>query len=137
MKIHSTHYNSTLITLAPDCPVRVGTVPPLRKTPSIANYQYDYLSQQPYQYQSDDLLFDIHTLRKAIPAAEQEEARRAFFGKPQACLRTSPLAKLYGWGIHFDAMGAIALVGAETDHYQQLLADEQVHKVPAMRSSKG
>lgn len=137
MKQHTTNYTSTLITPAEDCPVQEGMVPPLRGAKkSIANYQYDYLSASPYHYQSDELLFLIHALRKAIPEAEQEAAKTAFFAKPQACLRTSPLAKRYGWGIHHQGDGTIALVGSETPAYQRFLADDTVQKVAAMRSSK-
>jgi hypothetical protein len=38
-------------------------------------------------------------------------------------LHVSPLAKRYGWGIHNNAEGKIALIAVESPEYAQLLND--------------
>jgi len=56
---------------------------------------------------------------------------------PHACLRASPLVKTYGWGIHHDSEGKVALVGRQTDEYKKLVQDRDVEKVAGMRSRRG
>ena len=136
MKTHSTNYFDTLVEIAEDCPEKAGIVPPMRgQKKSVANYQYEMLMDHPYIYTSDEVFFTIYALRKEIPSAEWEAARTEFFSKGQPCFRSSPLTKRYGWGIHSDDHGKVALFGAETAEYQQLLADEKIKKVKAMRSA--
>ena len=53
-------------------------------------------------------------------AAEGEAIRAAFFAKPHPCLRASPLPKRYGWGVHYDAHGRIALYAMESEDYRRL-----------------
>lgn len=82
------------------------------------------------------MLFDVHASRQSIPAEERQEAREGFFVKDQACLRSSPLGKRYGWGIHHDDAGRIALVGVNTEEYDRLAADPAIKQVKAMRSKR-
>jgi len=51
-------------------------------------------------------------------------------------LRVSPLAKRYGWGIHNNADGKIALIAVESPAYKQLLDDTGTTKIKAFRSSR-
>jgi len=90
----------------------------------------------PYKYTSDDIFFQIYANKNNLPKAEYEQAREQFFSKPQPCFRASPLTKMYGFGVHSDSNGKIALYGLETNEYQQFLADTKVKKVKAMKSSK-
>lgn len=136
-KVHSTNYYNTLIEVAEDCPATESTIPPTKNKKMIANWQYEYLAEQPYQYTSDTILFNIHAQRKAIPEEELEAAKLAFFSKGQACFRASPLPKRYAWGIHSNADGKLALVAKRSESYQALLADENVKKVKAMRNKRG
>jgi len=62
--------------------------------------------------------------------------REQFFSKEQPCFRTSPLTKTYGFGIHSDSNGKVALYGMETKEYQQFLADTKIRKLKAMKSNK-
>ena len=48
----------------------------------------------------------------------------------------SPLAKRYGWGIHNNADGKIALIAVESAAYKQLLDDPGTTKIKAFRSSR-
>lgn len=132
----STNYFNTLIEVAEDCPATVGKVPPIKKKKSVANLQFEMLFERPYVLSSDEVLFAVHATRKQIPEADWEAAREAFFSKGQPCFRASPLTKRYGWGVHSDAEGKLALYGVESDEYARLVADDSVVKKKAMRSKK-
>ena len=141
--MHSTDYQDTFIAIAPDCPVAQGTVPPTSAKPSAASLAYQLIQSQPYQLSSDDVLFTVYADRLQIPPQDRQAARVAFFSKPQACLRASDLGKRYGWGIHCNTDGKVALVGAETAAYQALLSgqlpDQPAHRVTvkyAMRTRR-
>lgn len=135
--MHTTNYYNTLIEIAEDSPTETAAIPPVKgDKKSIANLQFEMLYEHPYEFTSDDVLFTIHAERKEIPAEEFEEARALFFSKGQACFRASPLTKRYGWGVHSNAKGKIAVFGAETDAYQKLVADASIKKVKAMRSKR-
>jgi len=137
MKEHTTNYFDTLIEIAEDSPVKQAEIPSIKgDQKTIAYIQYELLIDHPYQYTSDDLIFKCHALRKEIDPVEWQEARADFFSKGQACMRASPLTKRYGWGVHSDHSGKIALVASESDEYHNLQKDQQVQKVKAMRSKK-
>jgi len=137
MKTHTTNYTNTLVEVAEDCPCHQGEMPPLRgDKKSIANLQFDLLFEQPYQHTSDDIFFAVFALRKDISKREMKEQRAIFFSKGQPCFRASPLTKRYGWGIHSNAEGKVAMFGMETKAYQELLSDHEIKKVKAMRSKR-
>lgn len=136
MKVHSTNYENTFIEIAEDCPIAKGEMPPIKAKKSVANHQFDLLYENPYQYTSDDIFFTVFATRKAIPKSEWPEARAAFFSKGQPCFRASPLTKRYGWGIHSNAAGKVAMYGAETKEYQGFVKNEALRKVKAMRSKR-
>lgn len=133
----TTNYASTFIRVADDCPVDAAEEPPARgNAPTVAALQFALLSAHPYDLTSDDVLFEVHATRKSIPEQERHAAREAFYAKDQACLRSSPLAKRYGWGIHHDADGRVALVALGSDDYQALADDPEVKQLKAMRSKR-
>ncbi len=68
--------------------------------------------------------------------AEHNKTREQLFSKGQPCFRTSPLTKTYGFGIHSDKNGKVALFGKESNEYQKFLADKNIKKVKAMKLSK-
>jgi len=137
MKIHTTNYFNTFIEIAEDCPVLSGETPPNRgDKPTVAGLQHGLLSRHPYQYSSDDILFFVFALRRGIPEGEQEEQRQEFFSKGQPCFRASPLPKSFGWGVHSNSEGKIALYSRDSDEYARFLADDTVTKLKAMRSKR-
>lgn len=133
--MHTTNYVDTLITVAPDTKAHVAVSPPQGKG-SVAERQFTLLSGHDYEMTSDDVIFTVFADRQDIAVDERDAARALFFAKGQPCLRTSPLAKSYGWGIHSDAQGCVALVGVGSERYQALLADAAVAKKAAMKSSR-
>ena len=136
--MHTTNYTHTFITAAPDCPVLQAQEPALKAgRHTIASLQFALIKQRPYELSSDDVLFQVYAIRNELTDSELEAARQQFFSKGQPCLRTSPLGRRYGWGIHCDAHGRVALYAVESEAYQRLASDPGLKQVPAMRSRKG
>src|SRR3546814_814398 len=136
MKTHTTNYFDTLIEVAEDTKVTTGTKPPSKAAKTVAERQYELIAHHPYRYTSDDVLFQVYADRYDLTKAEYAQARVQFFSKGQACLRASPLTKTYGFGIHSDSEGKIALYGVETAAYQKLSANREIKKVRAMKDRK-
>ena len=137
MKTHTTNYTNTLIEIAEDSPVSKAVIPVVKnEKKTIANYQFEKLSKQPLKYTSDELLFEIFAERNDISSSELEQEKQNYFSKGQACLRTSPLAKKNGFGIFHNQNSKVKLIPAESEEYQQLLKDDSIKKVKAMRSKK-
>lgn len=137
MKVHSTNYLDTFIAVAEDCPAVIGEVPPRKgDEKSVANIQFDMVSQNPYQFNSDDIVFQCFLAKKGFANAQLQAERELFFSKGQPCLRCSPLTKRYGWGIHCNKDGKIALYGVETEEYKKYSTDDKLKVLKAMRSKK-
>ena len=136
MKIHTTNYFNTLIEVAEDTKATCGIKPPTKDKKTVAEMQYELIAKNPYRYTSDDILFQVFADRNALKEAAYRQAREQFFSKGQPCFRSSPLTKIYGFGIHCDHNGKVALYGMETAEYQDFLADTQIKKCKAMRSSR-
>ncbi|NLR59364.1 hypothetical protein HGH93_14705 [Chitinophaga polysaccharea] len=136
-KIHTTNYQDTFIEVAADTKAVNGTRPPSKgDKKSIAELQYELIAKHPYQYTSDDVLFLVFAERNDLTKAAYKQAREQFFSKGQACLRASPLTKTYGFGVHCDSHGKVAIYGVETPAYENFVADERLKKVKAMRSKR-
>ncbi|HRO74862.1 MAG TPA: DUF6157 family protein [Crocinitomicaceae bacterium] len=136
-KIHTTNYFNTFIEVAEDTKVACGTKPPSKADKkTIAEMQYALLAENPYKFTSDEVLFQVFADRNDLTQAEYDQARQQFFSKGQPCFRTSPLTKTYGFGIHTDNNGKVALVGMETEQYEQFQNDSTIKKVKAMRSKR-
>jgi hypothetical protein len=134
--MHSTNYTDTFIEVAADCKAAVGTVPPEKAEPTVARMQFELIQNNPYRYTSDEIIFAVHAARNGI-APEELEARQAeFFSKGQACLRASPLAKTYGWGLHHDSEARVALYARGSEEYDRLRADGSLKQLKAMKSSR-
>jgi hypothetical protein len=137
MKIHSTNYYDTFIEVAEDIKVTCGTIPSSKgEKKTVAEMQYELISANPYKYTSDDIFFQVFADRNDLTKAEYEQARVGFFSKGQPCFRASPLTKTYGFGVHSDSKGCIAIFGCETEEYQRLLNDESLKVIKAMKSRK-
>ncbi|MDB5309056.1 MAG: hypothetical protein JWO38_3258 [Gemmataceae bacterium] len=133
----------TFVLVAPDCPVTAAVVPVAKGAgPTVAVIQYELLTARPYSLTLEDLIFETHTRRAGLPKEEAKsraaEIRAALFAKPHACMRASPLPKKYGWGVHHDEAGRIALYGFESDEYRRFAtgAGGGVEVVTALRSKR-
>ncbi len=133
----STNYLDTLIETAEDCAATTGEIPPVKEgKKSIANLTYEMLSEHPYEFTSDDVLFSVFAERKEVAEKDLRAQRDLFFSTGQPCFRASPLTKRYGWGVHSNAEGKVAICGVDSAAYQELVADASVTKKKAMRFSK-
>lgn len=130
----TTNYRDTFIAVSPDS---AATAPdPAPRPGTVAALQLELLQARPYGLTSDDLLFEVHARRSGIADADRAAARADFFARPQACLRTSPLVKKHGWGLHHDGEGRVAAVGVGTDAYRDLSARGDLKQTVGMRSGR-
>jgi Family of unknown function (DUF6157) len=137
MKAHTTNYFNTFIEIAPDSPATNGEVPPVKADArTAANIQFDMICRNPYKYTSDDVLFQSYAEKNGLKAGQLKEAREQFFSKGQPCFRASPLTKRYGWGVHSNQEGKIALYGCETAEYKKMAKDKSLKVVKAMKSAR-
>ncbi|MFK0403455.1 DUF6157 family protein [Microbacterium sp. NPDC090225] len=132
---HTTNYVDTFIEVAEDCPTEHAQEPPATENPTIAALHYRLLAEQPYSRTSDDVVFETYALRAGI-AVDDAVERALFFSVGRPCLRSSPLGKRYGWGLHHDADGRVALVARESDEYSRRAADPAISHTRAMRSRR-
>jgi len=137
-------YINTLILVSEDCPVEYGVVPTSGKAGKPAHViQYELLTERPYYYTHEDLLYEVHVRHKGIPEEELKsrghQIREELLAKPHPCLRASMLPKKYGWGVHYDSEGRIALYGKESPEYQawtEASGPEAPKLIPAMRNKR-
>jgi hypothetical protein len=134
--VHTTNYVDTFIEVADDAPLGHGEEPPTKADPTIAQLHYELIAANPYTLTSDDVVFETYARRAGVSEEEREAARATFFAKGQPCLRSSPLGKRYGWGVHSDAEGRVALYPRESAEYARLAADPALAHTKAMRSRR-
>jgi hypothetical protein len=137
---HDHNYYNTLIAVADDCPVTSSVAPSERGgKQTVATLQYEMLADKPFVYTQEDVLFTTWFERQHFPEKSETEIaalRGEFFAKPKPCLRTSPLAKKYGWGFVFDTDGRVKLCAMESEEYRELLNGGKVKVLKAMKSSR-
>lgn len=131
----ATGYMNAFITLAPDCPATAGTVP--KQATSIAGLEHALLTERPYHYTGEEMILAVQRHHKGIGDADLDVFAATFFAKPHPCMRASMLPKRWGWGVHYDEQGRIALYGAETDKYCRLSARTDLRVMAAVRNRKG
>ncbi|MDP9314646.1 MAG: DUF6157 family protein [Chloroflexota bacterium] len=136
-------YTETFIQVAEDCPVTTAVVPTATgPKKSLHVLQYELLAAAPYSYTHEDLLFEVYVRHRSIPQHEVEmrgaEIRAELLQKSHPCLRASLLPKKYGWGVHYDAAGRIAIYARESNEYQQFTqtASGSVKQLKAMRNKR-
>lgn len=134
------NYYSTFIAVADDCPVGVAEEPPGRGAkPTAAQIHLAMAGDQDYVHTQEQILFRAHLNAKGLDPAEHPEGGprwQEFFAQGQPCLRTSALAKRYGWGFHFDDQGRVRAVPVESVEYHQASHDDSLRQLTAMRSTR-
>ena len=118
---------NVLIEIAEDCGIKRGTIPETEKSSdTITMIQYDELSKNPYKYNEYEFQKQVHHIRREKPELNIDKYD----------IRRSELCKKYGWGIHINEEGKVALVGAETDQYKALQVNPSIKKVSAYKKVK-
>ena len=131
------NYYDTLVEVADDCPATVARVPQARggrKTKAVV--EHELLAKNPYTYTEEDIAFEVYAVLHDIPRASWPTEREKFLSKGHPHLRVSALAKRYGWGIHNNAEGKIALIAVESLEYKRLLDDPATAKIKAFRTTR-
>ena len=87
------------------------------------------------------LPFTVWADRQGIPDADRPAVRAESHQVGRACLRASDLGKSYGWGIHADAAGRLALHPCGSAEYDELASGRAsdgtpVKVVRAMRAKR-
>ena len=133
----TTNYFDTFISVSEDCTAQKGEVPPLKEDKkSIARIQFELINGSPYRFTSDDILFNVYAKRNDIAEDKMSREREEFFSKDQACLRSSPLVKRYGWGIHYNEKGLISIYPMESKEYKIFSRDKELKQLKGMRSKR-
>ena len=131
------NYYDTLIEVADDCSVFGAELPYGRggkKTKALV--EYELLVKHPYTYSEEDIAFQVYALLHDIPNGTRAKERERFLSKGHPHLRVSALPKRYGWGLHNNSEGKVALVAVESPEYRALLNDPGTTKVKAFRSTR-
>jgi len=134
------NYVEAFIAVAEDCKVSAAKIPEARgKSRTVAQIQYEMLSEKPFTYTQEDVLFASWFKRQehgdlADDAVAQMRAQ--FFSKEQPCLRTSPLTRTHGWGLIFDAEGRVALCPMESPEYEKYLDSDGLRVMRALRTKR-
>lgn len=134
--MHTTNYFNAFIEVAEDCPATIAEIPPQKGEKTATNIAFEMVKDNPYKHTSDEVLFHIYALKNGIAAKDMDAERKLFFSKGQPCFRASPLGKRYGWGVHSNSEGKIAIYAVESDEYKRLVADKTLEKTKAMRSKR-
>lgn len=134
-------YTDMFIQVAEDSTAIESSEPRLyRGKKTIAGIEYDLLTESPYTYNHEELVFEVHVRKKEIPPEALWETRtkiwNELFQKSQPGLRASALTKRYGWGAHYNADGKIALYGVETEEYQRFVEFGHVKVITATRGKR-
>jgi hypothetical protein len=133
----TTNYQNTFIQVADDCPVKKAEIPPEKNEKTAANIQFEMLIDNPYKFTSDDVIFQVYADKNKISGKQRLlAARNEFFSRGQPCMRSSPLTKRYGWGVHSDENGRIAIYPLESPDYKKFSKDANLIQVKAMRSKR-
>jgi len=129
------NYYNTLIEIAEDSPATKAEVPKPKggkKTKPVI--EYEMIANHPYKYTEEDIAFETYAVLHNIPKALWPKERQTFLSKGHPHLRVSALAKRYGWGIHNNAEGKVALIAVNSLKYKKLMKDPRTTKIKAFRS---
>lgn len=130
-------YKNTLITISEDSKATSAIVPVTRNgKPTIASIEYDLIKNNPYKFTQEDVQFKTYLIKNQKEEENTDELRKKFFSKSMACFRASPLVKNYGWGIHYDDQGKIAIYDVKSEIYNQLLNQDKITNLTGMRSKR-
>ncbi|MGM0890409.1 MAG: DUF6157 family protein [Bacillota bacterium] len=130
-------YKNTLITISEDSKVSSAKVPVIKnEKPTIAYIEHDLINNNPYKFTQEDVQFKTYLIKNQMEEENAAELREQFFSKSKACFRASPLVKNYGWGIHYNNQGKIAIYDVNSEMYNQLLKQDDITKLKGMRSKR-
>jgi len=102
--------------------------------------QYNLLVHHPYYYDHNSLIFEVYLIQKGKSADMAQDERKQLwdelFSKNHPCMRNSLLVTKYGFGVHYNHDGKMALYPIESNEYKQWAADPAIHKIKGMLTSQ-
>jgi hypothetical protein len=114
-----------LIEVAEDCEAERAMEPPdggLNKT--IQRIAYEVLIENPYTYSEMELFHEVHVVRRNRSDLKLESYN----------IKRHPLVQRFGWGIHRNKEGKLALVAVDSKKYREL--QQSIKTTKAYRRSK-
>jgi hypothetical protein len=100
-----------LILVAEYCPVSKSQIPPFENDrKSIARIGYEILIEEPYKYTESEFFHELHFVRRNRPDLINKTYN----------IKLSLLVTMYGWGVHSNKQGKLALIPMESDEYKLL-----------------
>ena len=99
-----------LILVAEDSKVDKAFKPHKSNPKTIARITFEVLIENPYKYTEEELRIEVHVVRR----------KRKDLKLDSYNIKRSPLLQKYGWGIHRDQDGKLALISVNSDKYNNL-----------------
>jgi hypothetical protein len=112
-----------LILISEDSPNTRATIPSDDRSSKtvVARIEYEVLSENPY----------THSRRDFFKLAHHDIRRKTHLKIDSYLLARSLLVRQFGWGIHVDSNGKLALMPSESEEYGRLLNDPEVKNTRA------
>ena len=135
-------YKNTFVKVSEDCPVASAEIPMAKNGKKPMHLiQYEILTQNPYRFGHEELIWEVYVQQKEIPqeiveSQEGEAIKTQLFSKGHPCMRASALVKRYGFGAHYNEAGKIAVYPLGSEAYQAFLEQDQVKVLAGMRTRK-
>jgi hypothetical protein len=99
-----------LIEVAEDYQEKYAQEPPNRNPKTISRIEYELLVENPYKYTERELFHEVHVVYRGRPDLKIDSYN----------IKRSTLVQSFGWGLHRNDQGKLALVAFESDRYKML-----------------
>lgn len=116
-----------LITKSPDSKIKRAIHPANKRAhQTITQIYFEELIRNPYGFTEEELRHRVHV----------ELRKRRDLKLKSYSIKRSELLKKYGWGLHVDSAGRLALVGCDGKRYKELTRNPRVLKISGYRTRK-
>lgn len=115
---------NAFITISEDSDVDRSIIPGPKRT--IAKIKYEILIENPYKFTERQLFYEVHVVHRKRNDLKIDSYQ----------IKRSPLVQKFGWGIHADNEGRLALVAKESSIYSKLIANDNIKKIKAYKRKK-
>ena len=99
-----------LIEVAEDYQVKYAQEPPNGNPKTIPRIEYELLIANPYKFTERELFYEVHVVHRNRPHLKIDSYN----------IKRSLLVQSFGWGLHRNSEGKLALVALECDRYKEL-----------------
>ncbi|MBT4552270.1 GIY-YIG nuclease family protein [bacterium] len=115
---------NAFIAISEDSDVDRSIIPGPKKT--VARIKYETLIENPYKFTERQLFYEVHVVRRKRNDLKIDSYQ----------IKRSPLVQKFGWGIHVDNEGRLALIAKESSIYSELVANDDIKKIKAYKRKK-